>query len=217
MSKKQILILAGVFVLGYVISLGATFFMLKTDQGTDLADSLAVIDSLEQAARESDLDLTLDISVAYLSEQQLSLSETDTTLSPAQAEVTRQDQARTIELADSIAATITEPMREEMQLAVDTAEQAEEKVASLEDLLAMVSADADSIDQANAKRLAKIIENMRPDDAAAVMNNLGSYTTARLLVTMRQRQAAKILAAMPSDTAAEVARYLSQAYQKSSI
>ncbi|MCB2210578.1 hypothetical protein KQI52_00535 [bacterium] len=225
MSKKQLLILIIVLVVGYAITLGGSYFMLKGETDTSMLDSLAIADSLEEAARRAPIDLTKDISQIQQPRPGGPLmlpAEGDSGAVMMDGEGQIQTAAgggtQTIaEMMDSVATAKTDPVIEDVQETQAQVAEAEEKVDELTNLLAMLSADADSVDQANAKRLSKIIENMRPTEAAAVLNGLGSKTSARLLITMRQRQAAKILAAMPRERAAEVARYLSQAYEKSAI
>ncbi len=216
------MILIGAFVLGWVLSLGGALIFLKPELDQSFVDSLAMVDSLEQAARERGLDLTLDLSGAQPVRtggpfMMPSGDGTEDAAPTAEIDGQVSGQDATLALMDSVTAARTEPLQTEVEQVRELAEQADERAGELENLLAMLSADADSIDQANAKRLAKIIESMRPDDAAAVMNGLGSRTSARLLISMRQRSAAKILSSMPRERAAEVARYLSQAYEKSSI
>jgi flagellar motility protein MotE (MotC chaperone) len=221
MSKMQMFILIGAFVLGWVLSIGGAMIFMKPEIDQSFVDSLAMVDSLEQVARERGLDLTLDISIVqpdptggpFMMPGEGEAEDSTAVGIPDQLS----PQDATLALMDSVTAARTEPLQAEVEQARELAEQAEARSGELENLLAMLSADADSIDQSNAKRLAKIIESMRPDDAAAVMNGLGSRTSARLLITMRQRSAAKILSSMPRERAAEVARYLSQAYEKSSI
>ncbi len=226
MSKKQLLILIIVLVVGYAITLGGSYFMLKGETDTSLLDSLAIADSLEEAARRAPIDLTKDISQLQQSRPgggpMMLPAEGDSgaVMLDEDGQIQTADGGGTqtiTEMMDSVATAKTDPVREDVQQTQAQVAEAEEKVDDLANLLAMLSADADSVDQANAKRLSKIIENMRPVEAAAVLNGLGSKTSARLLITMRQRQAAKILAAMPRERAAEVARYLSQAYEKSAI
>jgi flagellar motility protein MotE (MotC chaperone) len=221
MSKKQMLILIVVFVVGWVVSLTGSFFLLKPEKDESLADSLAMVDSLEQADRERGLNLTIDLSKAVQVRQGGPFMMPELAESPdSTLAIIEDDSLELAEMDTSLdsSTTITpEQLQAEVDQAVELAEEAEVKIEELEGLLALLSTEADSVDQANAKRLAKIIESMRPDDAAAVIIGLGSQTTARLLISMRQRSAAKILSSMPRDRAAEVAKYLSQAYEKSAI
>ncbi len=57
--------------------------------------------------------------------------------------------------------------------------------------------------------LVKMYENMQPEQAAAVMDDLPGQTVARMLLHMRGRQAGQIMGALKTDKAAEVSKLLS--------
>ena len=57
-------------------------------------------------------------------------------------------------------------------------------------------------------RLVKMYESMPPDDAAALLDDMSDETVARMLLRMRDRQAAQIMGALDKDKASKVARLL---------
>jgi len=69
---------------------------------------------------------------------------------------------------------------------------------------------------AQAKRLARMYEGMRPKEAAGVLEKLERPLAARVLTEMKERQASKILGTMNPATAAELSRLLGQATEKAS-
>ncbi|GAB4337323.1 MAG: hypothetical protein Kow0037_19930 [Calditrichia bacterium] len=58
----------------------------------------------------------------------------------------------------------------------------------------------------NTKEIAKIYENMPPQEAANLLTGLGTDAAAEILAKMKKRQAAKVLAAMEPQTAVEVSK-----------
>jgi flagellar motility protein MotE (MotC chaperone) len=59
-------------------------------------------------------------------------------------------------------------------------------------------------------KLIKMYENMPPEDAAEVLENLDDPMVAQMLLQMRNRQAARIMESMDRIKAAEVSRLLSE-------
>ncbi len=57
-------------------------------------------------------------------------------------------------------------------------------------------------------RLVKMYGSMAPDDAAALLDDMSDETVARMLLRMRDRQAAQIMGALDKDKASKVARLL---------
>ena len=67
------------------------------------------------------------------------------------------------------------------------------------------------VDSAALKRsakLAKIVENMPAEDAAQMLEALSDEMVINVLLRLKQRQAAKIMAALPSSRAADISRII---------
>ncbi len=62
--------------------------------------------------------------------------------------------------------------------------------------------------QENAKQMAKIYENMAPEEAAAILTALDPGLAVEIISSMKKRQAAKIMAAMNPDTAVVLSKKL---------
>lgn len=60
------------------------------------------------------------------------------------------------------------------------------------------------------KELAKIYDTMRPEHAAAVLSQLDVNIVVQIISNLKQRQAGKILGAMPTERAAQISRLMSQ-------
>ncbi|MBZ0264419.1 hypothetical protein K8I28_07095 [bacterium] len=120
-------------------------------------------------------------------------------------------------IVDSIVSLQTAPLLEEVNRLQNDLKESKEQVNEFQNLLAMVSGQSDSLDQAQAKRLSKMLEDMKPASAAAILKRLNSDVNAQLLLMMRQKSAAKIMAELPEERAATIAKHLSKGFTKSSI
>ena len=209
MDRKRQQALFGLVIFGYLAFMLANYVYLKsTVKWPEVPkDSLS---SEQEEAKFDELQLTWDISEKSGPPKEISQQEKEA------AERTRGRQ-EALSIADSVALETALPIKSEISQTQQNLEKTQDHVKELENLVSLLATQADSVDQEHAKRLSKIVESMKPADAAAVMNRLNNRTNAELLLSMKQRQAAKILAAMPKDRAAEVARYLSRAYARSSI
>jgi len=211
MNKKRQQALIGLVIFGYLAFFVVNYMYLKSTVKwpETAADSLGYEEG-DVYEGVDELQLTWDISGEKGPPEEVSVLEQK-----------KQERERTrteaLTIADSVAGVTAVPIQEDIQATREEVYQTQDHVKELERLLAMMASEADSVDQEHARRLSKIVEMMKPADAAAVLNRLNNRTNAELLLSMKQRQAAKILAAMPRDRAAEVARYLSRAYARSSI
>lgn len=209
MSPQQTKMIGILFVLGFILFSAINFFYLKSTV-TWPEEMLEDSTEVEEEYISDDLNLTWDISGEE---------------GPRNPEKERYDmekrelerQEETMAMVDSVITTETSPIQEEITDTQENLMNTQQQLNELERLIALISTQADSVDQSNARRLSKVIEKMKPVDAAGIMIGLGDRTNAELLLRMKQRQAARILAALPRERAAEVARYLSRAYARSSI
>ena len=67
-------------------------------------------------------------------------------------------------------------------------------------------AEADSSQVEQRKSMTKVLENMDPTSAARILNDFPDGDVKTCLLTMKKRQAAKILAALQPDRAARIMR-----------
>jgi cytoskeletal protein RodZ len=65
-------------------------------------------------------------------------------------------------------------------------------------------------DGAEMSKLSKLLESMKPDEAAAIASQLTVDQIVQLVMKMKDRQAGKMLAALPVDQAAQVATKMSK-------
>ncbi|MDP8207012.1 MAG: hypothetical protein P9L92_10145 [Candidatus Electryonea clarkiae] len=204
MDKKNIPTYVGVFLVAWVVLFLLNYMYLKKTvvwEEDELVDSTLV-------EEEDGLRLTWDISGESLPP--------DEKLTQLEEQHIRQ-QEETRALVDSVVKQETVPLQEEMEKTKQELEAAKEDVNELEDILTALSTQADSLDMVKAKRLSKILEGMKPQKAASILSRLHSSVNAEILMKMRQKQAAKILSELPQSRAAEIARFLSEAYTRSTI
>jgi flagellar motility protein MotE (MotC chaperone) len=208
MDRGKVRILIIVLVVGYAAFFAANFFYLKS---TIKWPDAEMADSTDTTLFMSDgINLTWDVSgesgpkniADFVKEQE---------------EIAQLQRDETLDMVDSIVVKEAAPIETDIANTQQDLAATKDQVNELERLLAMITTQADSVDQANAKKLSKIIEQMKPVDAAGIMIGLSDRTNAELLLKMKQRQAARILSNLPQDRAAEVAKYLSKAYGRSSI
>jgi flagellar motility protein MotE (MotC chaperone) len=81
-----------------------------------------------------------------------------------------------------------------------------EQLRAVMDSSQKASAAADSMQREQRKSMAKVLENMDPTSAARILNDFPDGDVKTCLLTMKKRQAAKILAALQPDRAARIMR-----------
>lgn len=103
--------------------------------------------------------------------------------------------------------------REKLDKREESVDQQEKSLAVRVDSLKNIQEDIQRLikqkEQLESERLAKLAAvygAMRPEVAAPIIQELPDVTIAAIFTQMKERQAAKILGAMPPDRAAEISR-----------
>ncbi len=198
MGKNKLTMYIGIFLVVWIVIFIADYMFLKSTvewPEEEPEEEIAVIDE------EDRLGLLKDISY----------------VPPVEVEDTIPDleqvqKAQIQALVDSLVNRETEPLRDEIDRARKELKETREQIDELEELLKTISSQEDSIDVARARRLSKMLESMKPDQAANILAKLSSPVNVELLMRMRQKTAAKILSELPQSRAEEIARHLSRAY-----
>ena len=68
----------------------------------------------------------------------------------------------------------------------------------------------ESEEKDNWKYIAKLYSGMKPDKVAAIFKDMDGVTVANILMRMGNRQAAKVMGALPPDKAIEITRILKE-------
>ncbi len=83
-----------------------------------------------------------------------------------------------------------------------------EQIGELEERVEDIKQEQLELSTNEVKQLAGIFGTMKADRAASIMVNLDRETIIQVLMSINQRDAAKIMAAMPTDKAAGIARQI---------
>ena len=213
---KQYLIYAGLFLASFlVINVGMYFFLSATQPSPQVA--------LDAAADSS--GALVDSSTALLP------AHTDST-SAATPEVNPESHAQLVEalggeasgaIDTTISEQITEPMPQEplAEESLTEIQQPEtDSIASManydesyeEEAIepAEISQPAIQPNPKELAKLAKLLEGMKPAEAAAIASRLGTEEIVALVMKMKDRKAAKMMAELPVEQAARVAERMSE-------
>ena len=92
----------------------------------------------------------------------------------------------------------------EQQEASQIAAQTQAQQVTVQNSNTPTQAELDAEQEANVRKLAKIYEAMRPEQAAPILEKMDNPSVIELLLKMRQRNAARILTQFPADRAAQI-------------
>ena len=201
--NKKLLIPAGLFVAAFLVINVGMFFFLKATQPkvghrADTPVALAPVDSLASVAAQS---AGTDSSAAAAGEVASADSTTDAdSVMAALAETTA-----VIPAADENVTPVVETAAV-AELSSETPPEAE----SDEVIEALQAGDAQQVD-----KLAKLLESMKPIEAADIISHLTTDQIVALVMKMKERTAGRMLAALPIEQAAQVAERMSQTASRS--
>jgi flagellar motility protein MotE (MotC chaperone) len=118
-------------------------------------------------------------------------------------------------------ATVTEPRKKDKPRETTIAQDAPEEMAQAEqaaqaeepipdDPVVEIASPAASADTSSFQltKLAKLLESMKPADAAAIASELESDVIVAIVLRMKDRSAAKLMAALPVEIAQDVAQQM---------
>ena len=200
--NKKILMTAGLFIACFaVINAGMYFFLQATQpkighraegpKAQVSADSLklAATVSVDSIRRDSTAEVTAPV-VAH---------DTTTAVNVAASAVAETTVAEAP--LENVTATVDTPSADENEQLSEAPEEtnADEAVSSLE-----------SGDSRQMAKLAKLLESMKPAEAADIASHLTTDQIVILVMKMKDRTAGRMLAALPIEQAAQVAERMSQ-------
>jgi len=215
---KKYLMYGGMFVASFLVINVAMYFFLDMTQPKPIAEVSP--DSLLHSESDSLLADEVSDTLATLTEPEVSLE----VQSSPEPELLATTEADTGEDAHGEEPREPEPVEEAPEVDSGTPEQVssdpepppENEFAVAEDA-AEDLADAEIAleeimqgDEKQLKKLAKLLEGMKPSEAAAIASRLATADVVTLVMRMKDRKAAKMLAAMPVDKATRVAMRMSE-------
>ena len=87
-----------------------------------------------------------------------------------------------------------------------------DSLKSVKQQLDMLIGQKEGIQNDRIKKLAKVYEGMRPEDAAPIISQLDDQTIVEIFLQMEDRRVARIIGLMPVDRATEITQRLTGAY-----
>jgi flagellar motility protein MotE (MotC chaperone) len=211
MFNKKSLIYAGLFVASFLVINVGVFFFLKMTQpkvGARITDSNTVHaagDSLAHA-NATPVDSTLKDST-----QQVADAST-----PADT-AKNSDHAAALPAAEEVQPAVTEEAQAPEETAsqkpeTEKAEAVDEQPADNTEAVVTAALAGDAKEMS---KLAKLLESMKPGEAADIVSHLSTDQIVTLVMKMKDRSAGKMLAALPIEQAARVAERMSQTASRS--
>jgi len=201
--NKKLLMPAALFVAGFLVINVGMFFFLKATQpkvgGRVAAQAThAPVDSLALTAA-----VKSDSSVVVAPQ----LPSADTVAQAVIVMPVPVETTAVIPVADEISATavdtsVTEPEAEVSEAPPETS--TDEVIEALQ-----------SGDSRQTAKLAKLLESMKPVEAADIVSHLTTDQIVALVMKMKDRTAGRMLAALPIEQAAQVAERMSQTASRS--
>jgi flagellar motility protein MotE (MotC chaperone) len=204
--KKNHLMMAGLFVASFaVINIGMHFFLRLTQpkvgpRRTEVVAKLKGVDSTAAIAMRKDsvLKSTPDTTATPILPVNLA-SISDTTTPPvAQAPA-----------VDTAAQSVAQNTPSDVSATVET-DQATADLEAAGNLDEIAPATETIEDTREMAKLAKLMETMKPADAASIAARLDEDQIIALVMRMKDRTGGKMLAALPVEQAARVATRMSQ-------
>ncbi len=196
-SPKKLLLYAGFFLVAFLITAALNYFQLKSSyvppaaEPSEVKEEKKPVLSIDLGRDEAPADSTTDeiMEEAQLAEAPQAVDTTSKTDSLQQA-------IRELAAATRMKDSLLQSMRMEL-------DQSKKAVSKQETL-------PDSADLKKPVKLAKIVESMPADDAAKMLEPLADDIVIDILLRIKQRQAAKIMAALPSARAARLSDRIMQ-------
>jgi flagellar motility protein MotE (MotC chaperone) len=206
-SKKTILLMAGGFLLSFVVICVGMYFLLKMTQplppATELAQGTATTDT---TAKDTTRALSEKIDSTTTPQSEESKTELAANALPEDSTVVAAKAKESAENLQNEKDTTQTPLSE----AVAPPDLTESTSDSNGQELKALIQKGPAFDPNRITRLARIFEAMKPKQAAPVMSQLDNEVIVMILMKMKERAAAKILGEMSVERAASISRQISQ-------
>jgi flagellar motility protein MotE (MotC chaperone) len=207
MNIKKILFNAGLFMAAFlVINVGMYFFLKATQPKsvTSIAPGAAVIATQDTTTKNISVAVDSTASSSPLNK------EDEQNTSDNMAALLTQDSTSTGTEGNALQADSvdeTKPVLNDSIIASDTLPSSE-KLAETENIKENAQNTVQTVASGDPKeltKLAKLLDSMKPRDAAAIISDLNVDMIVTLIMKMKDRNAAKMMAEMSPELAARVA------------
>ncbi len=218
MSKKNLIFYGIVVVGGFLVTNTGVYFLLRATQPKTAVNLTALSDS----ASASSETLTHHGTVA--SNDQRADAEEHAALDVNEQQEHSTHSESSDQLAEEAKSIGTNPNGKSSQGDLRSEQHARQTAMTESDLepassdesdwqesqTAANSDDADSLNHLKLVKLAKLMESMKPQDAAMVATDLSTNTIVEIMMLMKDRSAAKIMAALPPEVSSRVALQMTE-------
>lgn len=196
-SKKKPILLVGVFLLTFILAGAGNFIYLKM---TYVPPEPPPPEEQPQEHKESGPILTIDLSDKPAPEENTALAEVtiDSTQQAIKDSVTREDSIK----------TVIQELRASLKASDSLLAKTIEKLDIVKQQLKLQNAQEDSAQQKRTAKLAKIVEDMPPKEAAQMLVPLSDEMILDILLRLKQRQAAKIMAEFSAQRSAKLSEVI---------
>jgi len=103
---------------------------------------------------------------------------------------------------------VLEDLKSYLKAEKEEVESRRSEVASIEKQINSLLGQVDKARQAQIKKLAAVYASMKPEELKGILRGLDEQTIVAILLQMRERDAAKVLAAMDADRAARISQMM---------
>lgn len=211
---KKYLIYAGMFLGSFLVVNVAMYFVLSmthpkpSQEMSEAVDSTAVIsDTSMVALHDSTVHGEIDSLETIPAHGDSLQQQTDAVETPPEfAEIPAPDSTYEVENQAAESTSLQQPV-EDNTAALLTDNTAEAQQTALQPEITEPSLAPDPKELA---KLAKLLEGMKPAEAAAIASRLSTDEIVALVMKMKDRKAAKMMAELPVSTAALVAQRMSE-------
>lgn len=200
-SKKNMILFGGIFILVFILAGAGNFIHLKMTYVPPVPAEGEQVEGPVVHKEEGPI-LTIDLGEEdepeYVPEEVIVVAVEDTLEEVRQDSIAREDSIR------SVIEELEERIREGDAL---LAEAVRELTRVKKQLKAQV-AEEDSLNLKRSVKLAKIVESMPPEEAAKMLESLDDLMVLDVLMRLKQRQAAKIMAEFSAPRAARLSEVI---------
>jgi flagellar motility protein MotE (MotC chaperone) len=199
-SKKNMILFGGIFILLFILASAANFIHLKM---TYIPPEPVEEELIEEPVvhEEEGPVLTIDLGEeeeVHVPEEVIAEAVEDTLEKVRQDSIAREDSTRAV--IEGLEARI----REGDQLLAE----AIRELTRVKKLIKAQVAEEDSLNLKRSVKLAKIVESMPPEEAAKMLESLDDLMVLDVLMRLKQRQAAKIMAEFSAQRAARLSEVI---------
>jgi uncharacterized FlaG/YvyC family protein len=215
MIKKPLLINIGLFLASFiVINIGMYFFLKATQPRSVTGIVEAPVEQSDSVAVHADVPTNpvAEAVAPVIATESPAASEPPVQMSesPSQGALNQPMVSSVPQMeppTESVPVTSKEPVQADIQEPEETPKTNETELKEQAKVSVQAAASGDLRE---FNKLAKLLDSMKPKDAAAIASELDTDAIVSLIMKMKDRNAAKMMAALPPQLAARIASKMSE-------